>query len=235
MNIVKIKVLTASLVVIGIFVGLVISFQIFTPKTPIENPWETVEELQDTIQILNSSHQGLRSRIADLRTQIETYEAMTIDQATQERLEEAKKSIGLTEIQGAGIRVALDINMENYLESSSGNNYCFAAELRDIVNLLRASDAEAISINGQRIISSTPIACFGSSVLINNLRYLPPYTINAVGEDQNKLISYLDTKKYLPELYSKVDQEWVEFGFELSESITIPVYSGSITPNYITL
>jgi uncharacterized protein YlxW (UPF0749 family) len=225
--------LSLSLVGIGILVGLIISFQIFSPVPYVENPWGSMSDLNDTIQILNTSHQRLQTQISDMRSRVTSIESAAADSSTFAKLDSVKKEAGLTEVKGSGIRVVIDINYDAYFAQNPDSDYCFAADLRDLVNIMKAAGAEGISINGQRIIMKTPISCFGSTVLLNNLRFLPPYTIKAVGPDQNKFISYLSTKKYLENLNEKIDAGWVNFTYSLEDSITIPIYSGSITPNFI--
>jgi len=229
----RIKIIQFILALCGVLIGIMISFQIFSPKPTVVNPWEPITELDKTIQVLNSSHQHLQSKITKLRKDINEYSETSNDTEFTRELEIAKQKVGLTDVSGKGIKITLDIKLENYLKDNPNTNYCFAADLRDIVNLLRAAEAQAISINGQRIISKTPIACFGSSVLINNLRFLPPFTINTVTEKPERILSYLNTRKYLEELYRKIDANWVELTFEDKEKITAQVFAGSITPNYI--
>ena len=56
------------------------------------------------------------------------------------------------------------------------------ADLLSVVNELKNAGAEAISINGQRIISSTSITCAGNVANINGEK---------VGVNSKKIISYL--------------------------------------------
>lgn len=229
----RVYILNGILSLIGILIGIFISFQIFSPKVEITNTWEPISELTDTLQQLNNSHKQLQNQIGALRTKNNELEAEKSNTQLKNTLDEVKKYVGLTEVTGNGIQVTLDINNELYAKNNPDSNYCFAADLRDLINMLKAGGAEAISINNQRIISKTPIACFGSSVLINNLRFLPPYTIYAIGPDTKKMLSFLETEKYLSDFYSKITEGWIEFGYEEKESLIIPVFTGSITPNYV--
>jgi len=217
----------------GIFIGLMISFQIFSPEPVVTNPWEQITELDQTVQILNTSHNQLQSKISELRQEINNYEESAKRTEFTEKLEATKMQTGLTSISGKGVKILLDIKLENFLEDNPNTNYCFAADIRDVINLARAGEAKAIAINGQRVLSKTPIACFGSSILINNMRFLPPFTINVVTDNPEKLLSYMNTRKYLENIYEKIDANWVELIFEVKDKITAPVFAGSITPNYI--
>ena len=50
-----------------------------------------------------------------------------------------------------------------------------------IVNELRAAGAEAISVNGERILSTTAIRCVGPTIQINGTKVASPFHIKAIG------------------------------------------------------
>lgn len=56
------------------------------------------------------------------------------------------------------------------------------ADLRAVTNLLWASGAEAIAVNGQRLGPETSIRTGGSSILVNLLPVTSPYVIEAIGD-----------------------------------------------------
>jgi uncharacterized protein YlxW (UPF0749 family) len=51
-----------------------------------------------------------------------------------------------------------------------------------LVNELNAAGAEAISINGQRVISSTEIRQAGTHININTVEFAPPFEVKAIGD-----------------------------------------------------
>ena len=51
-----------------------------------------------------------------------------------------------------------------------------------MVNALWSGGAEAMTIQGQRVISTTGIKCVGNTVLLHGVPYSPPYVITAVGD-----------------------------------------------------
>ena len=93
-----------------------------------------------------------------------------------------------------------------------------------LVNELKNAGAEAISINDERIISTTSITCDGTVILINGNKISSPFTIKAIGSPALILGAIQRTGGLLEELYayglvSSVSQE---------ENITIYKYSGVI-------
>lgn len=69
--------------------------------------------------------------------------------------------------------------------------------LREIVDDLRIAGAEAISVNGTRIITGiTEIICNGPTVRINGIQQAQPYIIRAIG-DRYKLAAMLQDTESL--------------------------------------
>jgi uncharacterized protein YlxW (UPF0749 family) len=60
-------------------------------------------------------------------------------------------------------------------------------DLLRIVNELRASGAEALAINDQRLVESTEISCAGPTILVNKSRLTPPFDIRAIGNPDTML------------------------------------------------
>ena len=52
----------------------------------------------------------------------------------------------------------------------------------DKLNELCAAGAEAVSINSERIVSTSSIRCVGNTILVNNKRCAPPFEIKAIGD-----------------------------------------------------
>lgn len=54
-------------------------------------------------------------------------------------------------------------------------------DVQAVVNTLWSGKAEAISINGERIINSSAIRCAGNTLLLNGRVFSPPFIISAIG------------------------------------------------------
>ena len=48
-------------------------------------------------------------------------------------------------------------------------------DIQAVVNALWAGGAEAMTIQGQRVISTTGIKCVGNTVVLHGVPYSPPY------------------------------------------------------------
>lgn len=101
-----------------------------------------------------------------------------------EELEDVNNILGLSSVHGQGIVIRLSDGEapENALDVS----YYIVHDinLRDIVNSLFNAGAEAISINGERIVSTTAITCIGNTIKVNGEKVATPFEIKAIGSDE---------------------------------------------------
>lgn len=142
----------------------------------------------------------------------------------EKELSQINMYLGKTDVQGEGIEIKIkDIDSEDIKPISE-------EELLVIVDYLRLAGAEAISINDQRIISTSDIVYVGNSVIqVNQQRVLSPYIIKAIG-DPTKLESTLLGNGGYVELLKNIG---FEASIEKSNKVTIYKYSKDIGYKYM--
>lgn len=121
------------------------------------------------------------------RTRQETTQENSRAADLQAELDEANRLLGLTELTGTGIILTLKDN--DAISTKEGNDMSKAIihdeDLREMINELKNSGAEAISINGQRIVSTTAITCSGAVITVNDVKINSPFEIRAIGKISN--------------------------------------------------
>lgn len=148
----------------------------------------------------------------------------------EKELEQTNMYLGKTDVEGQGITIKIkDINNQNTNEEESVNPIS-AEDLLVIVDYLKLAGAEAISINGQRIINMSDIVDVGSNsiIFVNQQRILAPYEIKAIGDSTKLESTLLGNGGYVEELRN--------YGFEVDiekGKISIPKYNKDITYKYI--
>ena len=116
-------------------------------------------------------------------------------------LSDANLKAGLTDVRGPGLKIVVsDAPKEEAGDQDDLNNYLIHdMDLMKLLNELKIAGAEAISINGERLVTSSEIVCAGPTVRINNFRYPSPYTIKVIG-NPDKMIDQLNNSYIIQEL-----------------------------------
>lgn len=145
-----------------------------------------------------------------------------------EDLQKAKILAGLTEVHGPGLQVTLmDSKKQTHSLRSSmeaANALIHDTDVQAVLNELGQSGAEAIAINGQRIITKTSLRCVGPTILINNVPLVPPYVISAIG-DPDTLWGGINLPFGVLENLRRVDPDMVKL--EKMKDMVIPAFTGS--------
>lgn len=148
----------------------------------------------------------------------------------QAQIKEGNKIIGLEEVTGPGVIITLsDSQLDPSTVFDPSTLLLHDLDIVSVINELKNTGAEAISINEQRIVSTSSIQCGGAIININGERIGSPFTIKAIGLPES-LANIDRTDGYLDLLRS----EPYKIGVELKKSnnITIPKYSGVINFKY---
>lgn len=140
-----------------------------------------------------------------------------------EELKEYNMLVGKTDVSGDGIIITLTDNQDVSFTSSN---------LIYLVNELKYAGAEAISINGQRVVNSTEIVGINNNqyILVNGERVVSPYTINAIGnkDEFDKILNFKDSG-FVP--YYKNKGYSIEISFQ--SNVSIKAYNKEITLKYL--
>lgn len=142
--------------------------------------------------------------------------------------------LGLTTVEGKGIELIVKDDPTVTSETIGvfediSDHIVHDGDLRRIVNELKNAGAEAISINGQRIVTTTAITCIGNVIKINDEKVSSPFVIKAIGFPEslesalNRAGGFLD---YL-------NDYGIITSIKKVDNVTIPKYTGVITSKYM--
>lgn len=150
----------------------------------------------------------------------------------EEQIKKNYALLGQTEVKGAGVIIKLDDNREvNEEEVIDVSSYIVhEADLIQIVNELFNAGADAISINGKRIVSTTSILCDGNIIRVNDEIVGVPIEIKAIGYPESLAPALIRPGGYL----SRMKTDGVIVEIQKSDNITIPKYEGVYKYEYIT-
>jgi uncharacterized protein YlxW (UPF0749 family) len=181
---------------------------------------------------LAETNLGLREEILSLREKNTTYEATISSTASSakvlnEQLQAMKVQAGLIPVHGPGVTVTLNDSRQKPPQGMEFDYIVHDSDIRTVINELWLSGAEAISINGQRVVANTGIRCPGPVTEINGSPMSPPYVIKAIGPPET-LESALKVHggvvdEFGPYLEIKVTRE---------EDLVVEAYSGGTQLRY---
>ena len=167
-----------SITFLCVIVGVILSTE-FRQEDELET-LPQISELTTQILKLEQEQENLQKKIAAFQQE---FDPTAEEFAT---IEDLKMYAGLTALEGSGVIVRMDDSKINSNVGDNPNLYVIHDEdILRIVNELRAAGAEAISINGQRLIATSEIRCAGPTLSVNNVRSAPPYEIIAIGDIKN--------------------------------------------------
>ena len=112
--------------------------------------------------------------------------------------------------------------------SGEAGSQALKAELLSVINELRSAGAEAISLNGERILATSEVRCTGAVVTVNGRRYAAPYVVFAIG-DPDTLYSALTMRNGVVDVLS----QWgITVKVTASDQLLIPKYNGTVEYQY---
>ena len=187
-------------------------------KEKYDNVYRELEEAENTLEIERTNATQNNTELTDLENEIK----------------DGNKVLGLSEVTGNGLIITIDDNQDISLNNWLADPNLLLvhdSDLISVVNELKNAGAEAISINEQRLITTSAIECDGNIIKVNGEKIGAPFTIKAIGLPEvlinvDRFGGYLD---YLRETrYLKVSVERVTD----KKTITIPKYTGVIKFQY---
>jgi uncharacterized protein YlxW (UPF0749 family) len=198
-------------------------------------------ELAQLIDTKQTSVDRLAARAKELSGEVDaaTGQLATTDNPIGQEVARAAlyaRAAGMTELHGAGVTVRLndaplpasgaeihDAKLDNYLIHQQ--------DVQAVVNALWAGGAEAITIMGVRVISTSAVRCVGNTLLLHGKRYSPEFVIRAIG-DPARLRAALDASPSVAEFRDAVRNYGLGYSLTVEAEIVAPAYSGPIDLRY---
>jgi len=224
------KNIIAVLTVAAVAIGFLVSIQMQIQREADLAEQIQQQRLNQTKAVLNSlqeKNKQLQEEYARLTEELEKYQSKdTNNPYIAARLDKLKIMDGTMKVQGPGVRMVItDTGTDTHVVFPITTD-----DLRRIINTLKFAGAEAVSINGQRIIASTSIVMSGSStILVNSVPISriggTTYEILAIG-NQDTLVDYLTKLEAIP-----LKQAGIKVDI-FREIVTIPSYKGGYRFEY---
>lgn len=183
-----------------------------------------IERQQATVQQLKIQVAELREQVATLGSRAAAREQASAEE--EEALRLAGRDAGITAVSGPGLAVSLTDS--DLTDSPSGNIndlVIHSEDVRAVVNALWRSGAEAVALNGQRLVGTSAVVCVGNTLLVNGTVHSPPYVATAIGAERARFNADPSMRQ--------LSREAVAFrlGFSVQESsdLRVPAFEGAVS------
>ena len=229
-----------GMIVVGIlalFIGLVISIQITTTQGSDQGGLVPLAKLQGyVVQLKNvrADKEAVTQELAVLEQRMHQIEEEKSNEdilikGVVSDLEKYKMAAGVVDAAGPGVIITIDdpVATEEFVDEYSVIMLRYEL-LLSLVNKMKDAGAEAISINGQRIIATTEISLAGDNVNINSVPTAPPYIIKAIGNPET--IESTITIRF--GIIEQMKSYGLRINIKQKDEIEVPRYSGIIKFRY---
>lgn len=225
---------TLSVALLGL--GFLIAAQLSAEGPRIRYTSQERAPLIETVLGLQTQQDTLKQRILELRGQISTTEAQLPASAAQEKelnasLERARIQAGLVQLAGPGLVFRME-DADTIGSSGSNDGLVTARDVRIVVEELWLAGAEAIAVNGERVVTTTAILDIGNSILVNSAYLAPPYEIRAIGPT-DLYARVTSAASFVEFVQDRIGPSGIRLSFAELQSVIVPAYAGSVVARYM--
>lgn len=192
-----------------------------------------VETLQELYNQAVDKNAGLEEQMRHMAQELELYrkqdsEGAAAGEALKAELEQLEMTAGLVDVTGPGITVVLTDSTAANTTGDEADYIIHDSDILSVVNELRSAGAEAISLNGERLLATSEIRCTGPVLTVNGRRYAAPFVVMAIG-DSTTLYQALTMRNGVVDILS----QWkISVTVTPSPQLTIPKYQGAMEYQY---
>ena len=209
----------------SMLLGMLLVFQ-FRTETNVKTylpQFKTVSELGIKWNRMQTDLDKKETELKSLRQQIQGYNR-------DEEVKSLQMAAGVTPLRGPGVEIALT-DVERPLKSYEDPNLFIVHydQLELLVNELWAAGAEAVAINGVRLVAQTGFSCAGTTILVGTKKLAPPYTIRAIGDPGTLKAALMIPGGFIE---SQILPFELGIWIKVQDSLYLPPYKGSSVYNY---
>ena len=184
--------------------------QILDRRSQVDDLDQAVRQLRD--QVLAAQREDVRRNL--------------VARDVAERTALLAAQAGATAMKGPALIVRLSDSDRQPTDATadSGAFKIHDADLQLVVNALFEAGAEAVAINGNRIVATTPIRAAGSTIVVNFRPLTPPYRVVGIGASHSRFDDSDIARRF---------RRWTKlfglgFNASHSNSATVPAFAGQV-------
>ena len=224
---------TVTVVIAAVVTGLLLTLGAVALRTPSSSAIRAKANLVSQIETRRAAVEKQGTQLRAVQAEVDKLQAQALGQdesSLQTRLAALTLASGAEQVRGAGLTVVLDNAPGSDDTSADGNprtdahkddGRVFSKDLQVVVNGLWEAGAEAISVNGQRLTSTSAIRFAGEAILVNYRPLARPYTISVIGDPKDLEVEFAgnDGGAYARALK---DNYGIRVSIDAADSLTLP-------------
>jgi uncharacterized protein YlxW (UPF0749 family) len=182
------------------------------------------EELEDRVASLQDDVDELTKRVNDAGVQ-----------RYQREIADYRDPAGFEPVEGPGVSVTLSDAPDAVIDQATAADddlnpnllVVHQQDIQAVVNAMWAGGATAVTIEGQRVITTTGIKCEGNAVQLQGVPYPQPYDIQAVG-DPDAIQAALDADPAVGGYRADAADPDIQVGWDLEveDNVEAPAFEG---------
>ena len=223
-------------IIIGILITSNFNFsrtgtRVFLNAKQYQDQYNYKNTLLNQINELRDNYFDLQSKIGKLSNDKSNED---LEKELKKELDNARIISGEEDVEGPGIKIVLNDDTDKFNGTVIQSEYDLLKLIHNydvsyVVNDLQLAGAEAISVNGQRIASTTEIYRIGAFIRVNGVQVASPFYIDAIG-DKDKLKDYMmSSNNYL---YTMINRG-IKVKLTQNSNIKINGYNGDLVNKYL--
>lgn len=214
--------------IIFLTIAFVVGIIIWQANTVSKTNIKEIETLRDTelkaeINNTRMKNKELETKINELNSNIKEYENnnnVNSEKLIDEELKNTEIMLGYTDLVGEGIIITLEDNNRRKIDAN---------DILYLINQLWVAGAEAISVNGKRIVSTSEVTLVNfEKIYVNTERLDGPYVVKAIGNKQELERVLANKNGYISEMLGNGKN----VSYELYDHVKVPKYKNEIRIKY---
>ncbi|MCC0672335.1 DUF881 domain-containing protein [Clostridioides sp. ES-S-0145-01] len=198
----KKKMIILGAFILGIFISTYIKSlnpnKVYITLSQTKNIESEIENTNKEIKNLKEALKSNKKTLNEYK-QAENNGNESIQTLMKKELEEVKELSGYSAVTGPGITITMKDSERELKDGQNPNDLIIHdIDILRVLNDLKKAGAKAISINGERVLSTSKIKCSGATITVNDTTYGQPFIIKAIGD-----IDLLSAAINSPESYAK--------------------------------
>jgi uncharacterized protein YlxW (UPF0749 family) len=191
---------------------------------------DLISSTQDEVMRAERTASALRAEV-DAQSQGAATSSSTVA-AEKARADALTGAAGLQAVRGPGLVVSLNDAprpKDGHPAASSNPDdlVVHQQDVQSVINALWAGGADAVSLMGDRLISTSAVQCVGNTLLIQGRLVGPPFVVRAIG-DPVALRAALHAEPGVALFQRYVDDFGLSFTNTPAASLHLPAYSGPL-------